>query len=255
MIKQSQRPAFGNRGETNVLSLDEDEVASKRGRYSEFSETEFSGKAPRMAASRFAWAGVMASIAGPAALVLFWSHNEAGPVSATDGRPSASSTLSAAPQVVTQTATMEELRRRGLELLRTEFPEDAPSPPLARADRLELNDPAIRPDLLIATVGEDSVAAQAPFAEPTASSQRAEAKVSKPEKVKENRTVERPMHRRHAGRALPHRRDRVRMANANYVQARREPLMTTVPPEENSAVGSLAPWSSWKNDWDKLWSK
>src|SRR3954463_14518119 len=197
----------------------------------------------------------MVSIAGSAALFLLWTQDEPGPANATDAN--ASSTLSAAPQVVIRTAAaeVEELRRRGLELLRTEFPEDAPSPPLARADRLELNDPAIRPDLLIATVGEDSVAAQAPFAEPTASSQRAEAKVSKPEKVKENRTVERPMHRRHAGRALPHRRDRVRMAKANYVQPRREPLMTTVPPEENSAVGSLAPWSSWKNDWDKLWSK
>src|SRR4051812_46072061 len=257
MIKQSQRPAFGNRGETNVLSLDEDEVASKRGRYSEFSETEFSGKAPRMAASRFAWAGVMASIAGPAALVLFWSHNEAGPVSATDGRPSASSTLSAAPQVATQTATVEELRRRGLELLRTEFPEDAPSPPLALGDRLELNDPTIRPDVLVATAGEiDSVAAPAPFQVPTAPpSRRPEAKVSKPKKVKEMRAVERPFHRRHAGRALAHRRDRVRMANANYVQARREPLTTTVPVEENNGSGSVAPWSSWKNDWDKLWSR
>src|SRR3954463_11790669 len=134
MIKQSERPAFAYRGETNVLSVNQDEVASKRGRYSEFSETEFSEKSPRTAASRFAWAGVMASIAGPAALVLFWSHNEAGPVSATDGRPSASSPLSA-PQAETQPATMEELRRRGLELLRPEFPEDAPSPPLARADR------------------------------------------------------------------------------------------------------------------------
>ena len=109
--------------------------------------------------------------------------------------------------------------------------------------------------MLIATAGQDeSVAAPPPLSVPTAESPRPEAKVSKPEKVKE-RAVESPVHRRHARHALAHRRDRVRMANANYVQARREPLTTTVPPEENSAVGSLAPWSSWKNDWDKLWSK
>ena len=139
MIKQSERPAFGYRGETNVLSLDEDEVASKRGQYSQFSETEFSKKSRRTAASRFAWAGVMVSIAGPAALLLLWSNNEAGPVNANV------STLSAAPQVITRTATveMEELRQRGLELLRTEFPEDAPSPPLPRGDRLELSGPIL----------------------------------------------------------------------------------------------------------------
>ena len=209
-----------------------------------------------MAASKFAWAGVMVSIAGPAALLLLWSQNEAGPVNATDLRANASSTLSAAPQVATQTATVEELRRRGLQLLRTEFPEDAQSPPLARGDRLELNDPTIRPDMLVATAGEiDSVAAPAPFQVPTAPSRRPEAKVSKPEKVKETRAMERPVPRRDARRALVHRRDRVRMANANYVQVRREPLPTTVPVEENNGSGSVAPWSSWKNDWDKLWSR
>ena len=45
--------------------------------------------------------------------------------------------------IQTATVEMEELRRRGLELLRTEFPEDAPSPPLARGDRLELNAPTL----------------------------------------------------------------------------------------------------------------
>jgi hypothetical protein len=196
----------------------------------------------------------MVSIAGPAALLLLWSQNEAG-VKATGAN--APPTWSAAPQVVTQTATveMEELRRRGLELLRTESPEGAPSPPLARGDRLELNDRAMRPDMLIATAGNDeSVAAPALLPVPTAASPRSEAKVSKPEKVKE-RALERPVDRRHVRRALAPRRDRVRMANANYVQARRrEPLPTTVPVEENSGYGSVAPWSSWKNDWDKLWS-
>jgi len=239
----------------------------------------------------------MVSIAGPAALLLLWSQNEAG-VKATGAN--SPSTWSAAPQVVTQTATveMEELRRRGLELLRTEFPEDAPSPPLARGDRLELNGPtlatapkaatqtttveelrrrglellrtkfpeeapspsrsdrlqlndgAIRPDMLIATAGNDEGVGAARLSVPTAASPSPEAKVSKPEKVRE-----RPFHRRHARHALAHRRDRVRMANANYVQARRrEPLPTTAPVEENNG-SAVAPWSSWKNDWDKLWSK
>ena len=106
--------------------------------------------------------------------------------------------------------------------------------------------------MLIATAGQDeSVAARAALSV----SPRPEAKVTKPEKVKE-RAAERPVHRRHARHALAHRRDRVRMANANYVQARRrEPLPTTVSVEENNAGGSVAPWSSWKNDFDKLWSK
>jgi hypothetical protein len=252
MIKQSERSAFGYASKTKALEVDyEPQAASKRGPYFDFPET-----AARMAASKFAWAGVMVSIAGSAALFLLLTQNEPGPANATGAN--ASSTLSAAPQVVTQTAKveMEELRRRGLDLLRTEFPEDAPSAPLARGDRLGLNDGARRPDMLIATAGRDeSLAAPPPLPVPIAASPRPEAKVSKPEKVKE-RAVESPVHRRHARHALAHRRDRVRMANANYVQARRrEPLPTTVPVEESSGAGTVAPWSSWKNDWDKLWSK
>jgi len=202
----------------------------------------------------FACAGVMAGGAGLGAVLLLWTQNAAGPVSPTDWRADASSRLAAAPAAATQPVTVEELRRRGLELLRTDFPEDAPSPPLARGDRLELYVPTIRPDPLIATAGEvDSVAAPAPL--PITPSPRVEAKVSKPERIKQTRAVERPFHRRHARRALAHRRDRVRMANANEVQARREPLTTTVAPEENNTFGSVAPWSSWKNDWDRLWSK
>src|SRR3954465_9629996 len=139
MIKHSERSASGYRSKTNALEVDyEPQVASKRGRYFEFPET-----AARMAASKFAWAGVMVSIAGSAALFLLWTQNEPGPANATGAN--ASSTLSAAPQVVTRTAAaeMEELRQRGLELLRTEFPEDAPSPPLPRGDRLELSGPIL----------------------------------------------------------------------------------------------------------------
>src|SRR3954453_16976398 len=143
MIKQSERSAFGYASKTKALEVDyEPQVPSKRGRYFDFPET-----AARMAASKFAWAGVMVSIAGPAALLLLWSNNEAGPVNANV------STLPAAPQVVTRTAAaeMEELRLRGLELLRTEFPEDAPSPPLPRGDRLELNLPTLAAAPQVAT--------------------------------------------------------------------------------------------------------
>jgi hypothetical protein len=298
MLKQSDRSAFGYQSKTNAPGVNHnDEVASKGGRYFEVSE-----RAARMVASKAAWAGVMVSIAGPAALFLLWTQNEAGPVNATAAN--ASSTLSAAPQVPTQTTTVEELRRRGLELLRTEYPKDAlspplarsdrvelngpplsaapqlpkqtttveelrrrglellrtefpdeaPPPPLARGDRLQLNDEATRPDMLIATAGKDA-APPPPLPVPTGASPRPEANASKPEKVKEMRAVvERPVHRRQARRALAHRRDRVRMANANYMQARRrEPLPTTVPVEENNGSGSVAPWSSW--NWDKLWSK
>src|SRR3954447_25809199 len=178
MIKQSERSAFGYPSKTKALGVDyEPQVASKRGRYFAFPET-----AVQIAASKFAWAGVMVGIAGPAALFRLWTQNEPGPANATGAN--ASSTLSAAPQVVTRTAAAEldELRQRGLELLRTEFPEDAPSPALPRGDRLQPNDGARRPDMLIATAGQDeSVAAPPPLSVPTASP-RPEAKVSKPEK-------------------------------------------------------------------------
>src|SRR3954469_17939295 len=100
MIKQSERSAFGYQSKTNALGVDhEDEVASKHGRYFEFPE-----RAPRLAGSRFAWAGAMVSIAAPAALLLLWSQNEAGRVNAAGAN---GSPLLAAPQVVTGTATGE----------------------------------------------------------------------------------------------------------------------------------------------------
>jgi hypothetical protein len=82
---------------------------------------------------RFAWVAVMAGLAGLAALLLLgWSEIGAGPVSATERRADPSSSPATAPRVETQAERMEAIRRRGLELLRADFPEDEPSPSLAR---------------------------------------------------------------------------------------------------------------------------
>src|SRR5258706_7829731 len=143
---------------------------------------------------RFAWVGVMAGIAGLAALLLLgWSEIEVDPVSATERRADPSS-LATGPRVETQAERMEAIRRRGLELLRADFPEDEPSPSLARGDRLELHDATIKPDIRIATAGEDGGSIVPPAPERPAA--------SKPAEAKEKRAVEeRPAHRRHARRA------------------------------------------------------
>ena len=213
---------------------------------------------------RFAWVGVMAGIAGLATLLLLgWSEIGAGAVGATERRADPSS-LAAAPRVETQAERMEAIRRRGLELLRAGFPEDEPSPSLARGDRLELHDATIKRVMRIATAGEDddSVAAPAPLpAQPAA---------SKLAKAKEKHAVkERPAHRGHARRASRHHRDRVRVAHAKYVQVAGETRMTSAgglqpdraPPEENKAFGwvsrlpdAIVP-SSWMGGWENLWAK
>jgi hypothetical protein len=214
---------------------------------------------------RFAWAAVMAGIAGLATLLLLgWSEIGAGSVSATERRADRSSHLAAAPPVETQAQRMEAIRRRGLELLRAEFPEDEPSPSLARGDRLELHDATTKPVMRVATAGEDvdSVAAPAPSPAQPAASKPAEAKVK-------HAVKERASHRGHARRASRHYRDRVRMAHAKYVHVAREPQMTSAgglqpegaPPEEDKAFGwikrlpdAMAP-SSWKDGWENLWAK
>ena len=214
---------------------------------------------------RFAWVGAMAGIAGLATVLLLgWSEIGAGSVSATERRADRSSNLATAPRVETQAERMEAIRRRGLELLRAEFPEDEPSPSLARGDRLELHDATTKPVMRVATAGEDvdSVAAPAPSPARPATSKPAEAKVK-------HAVKERASHRGHARRASRHYRDRVRMAHAKYVHVAREPQMTSAgglqpegaPPEENKAFGwikrlpdAMAP-SSWKDGWENLWAK
>jgi hypothetical protein len=215
---------------------------------------------------RFAWFAVMAGIAGLATLLLLgWSEIGAGPVSATERRADPSSSPPAAPRVKTQAEMMEVIRRRGLELLRADFPEEEPSPSLARGDRLKLHDATIKPAMRIATAGEDddSVAAPAPLPARPAASKPAEAK--KKQAVKERRA-----HRGHARRASRHHRDRVRAAHAKYVQVAGEPQVTSTgglqpdraPPEENNkAFGwvkrlpeAIVP-SLWKGGWENLSAK
>ena len=173
---------------------------------------------------RFAWVGIMAGIAGLAALLLLgWSEIGAGPVSATERRADPSSSPAAAPQVETQADRMEAIRRRGLELLRADFPEDEPSPSLARGDRLEIHDATIKPVMRIATAGENegSVAASAPLP--------ARPAVSKPAEAKEKHAVEeRPAHRGHARRASRHQGEpQVTSAGVNYPSAR-SPRLTQI---------------------------
>jgi hypothetical protein len=214
---------------------------------------------------RFVWVAI-AGIAGLAALLpLGWSELRADRVSTTEGRAHPSSSSAAASQVETQAERMDAIRRRGLELLGSIFPEDEPSPPLPRGDRLEIRDATVKPLMRIATAGEvedSSVAAYAPSpAVPAA---------SKPAEAKEKHAVqERPARRGHPRRASGHHRDRVRMAHAAYVQVAREPQKTLAdelqadraPPEENEAFGwvrrlpdAIAP-SSWKGGWENLWAK
>jgi hypothetical protein len=208
---------------------------------------------------RFVWTAVMAGLAGLAALVLL-NWNQIDPVSAAAPRTDLSS-LASAPEVAEQPPTVEELRRRGLELLRTEFPEDQPSPPFGRGDRLELHDAAIQPVLRVATAGADE-ALIAPAGVPTiATSSPTEAKLIKSALAKQKQALKRPVHRHHARRSSTHRRDRVRMAHATYLQTRGASQTTSAarPQTEQSAPeeasGRFAPWFSWKDDWDKFWSK
>jgi hypothetical protein len=214
---------------------------------------------------RFVWVGVMVVIAGLAALlVVGWNEIGAGAVSATERRPDPSY-AAAAPQRETPADRMEALRQRGLDLLRADFPEDEPSPSLARGDRLEVYDATIQPAIRVATAAgqnEASVALSVPLpSRPTA---------SKPAEAKEKHAaMARPAHRRHARRTSRHLPDRVRVAHAKYVQVPGEPQVALgaglqsnrSPTEENKLVGwftglpeAIVP-SSWKGGWEKLWAK
>jgi hypothetical protein len=187
---------------------------------------------------------VIAGIAGLATLILLgllgWSEIGAGTVSATERRADPSSSVAVAPRVETQDERIEAIRRRGLALLRADFPEDEPSPSSARADRLEFRDATIKPVMRIATAGgvDGGVAAPAPLPAPAA---------SKPAEAKEKHAVkERRAHRAHARRASRLHRDRVRVAHAKYVQVAGEPQITSADglqpdrasPEENNNKAS-----------------
>jgi hypothetical protein len=206
-----------------------------------------------LADRRFAWVGVMAGIAGLVTLLLFgWSEIGAGTVSATERRADPPG-LAAAPSVETQTERMEAIRRRGLELLRVDIPEDEPSQSLARGDRLELQDGTTKPVMRIATAGEDnSVAAPAPVPAPPAA--------SKPAKAKEKHAAK----ERQARRASRHSGDRVRVAQPRNVQVPPEPQIASAaglqadraPPEEDKPFGWVRRLpNTIAGGWENLWSK
>jgi hypothetical protein len=212
---------------------------------------------------RFAWVGVVVGIAGLVTLLFFvWSEIGAGTVGTSERRADPSS-LAAAPWVETQTERMEAIRRRGLDLLRADIPEDEPSQALARGDRLKLHDGTIKPVMLIAAAG-DNVAVPAPLPAEPAASKPANAKAKEKHAVKE-----RAAHGGHARRASRYSRDRVRVARAKDVQVATERQMTSAggpqadqaAPEENKAFGwvrrlpdTIVP-SSWKGGWESLWAK
>ena len=186
---------------------------------------------------RFVWVAI-AGVAGLAALLpLGWNELRADRVSATEGRAYPSSSA-AAPQVETQAERIDAIRRRGLELLGSAFPEDEPSPPLPRGDRLEIRDATIKPLMRIATAGEvedGSVAASAPLpAVPAA---------SKPAEAKEKHAVqERPARRGHPWRASRHHRTG-RMAHAAYGrfgEPQRSPRPTSAAGGERRSMGQAA---------------
>ncbi len=209
-----------------------------------------------LADRRLAWAGVAAGIAGLAALLLFaWSEFSAGAVSATE-RHAAPHELSAVPSVETQPERTEAIRQRGLELLRVDIPEDAPSQSSARGDRLESQDGAVKPVTRIATAGEaNSIAAPAPLPVPPAADKAATAK-DKAAKLKAAKE-------RQARRAAQKARDQARAAQEKAAQAKAaqvpadpQNVAAAAPPEEDNAFG----WVKRLPDtiaggWENLWAK
>jgi hypothetical protein len=194
---------------------------------------------------RLAWFGVIAGIAGLAALLLFaWSEFGAGTVNATE-RPADSSSVAAAPLIETQPERTEAIRQRGLELLRVDIPEDAPS------HRLESQDGAMKPVTRIATAGEtNSIAAPAALPLPPTADKAANAK-DKAAKLKAAKE-------RQARRAAQKARDQARAAQAKAVQTPAEPqtVSAAAPPEEDNAFGWVRRLpDTIAGGWENLWSK
>lgn len=205
---------------------------------------------------RLAWFGVIAGIAGLAALLLFaWSEFGASMVSATE-RPADSSSVAAAPPIETQPERTEAIRQRGLELLRADIPEDAPTQSSARGDRLESQDGAMKPVMRIATAGEaNSIVAPAPLPVQLAADKAATAneKAAKAKAAKE----------RQARRAAQKARDQARAAQekaaqAKAAQAPAEPqtVPAAAPPEEDNTFGWVKRLpDTLAGGWENLWSK
>lgn len=204
-----------------------------------------------LADRRFAWAGIAAGAAGLATLLFFaWSEFGAGTVSATEGR-AAPHELSTVPPVEARAERTEAIRQRGLELLRVDIPEDAPSQPPARGDRLESQDGAVKPVTRIATAGETTgIAAPAPLSVPPAADKAATAK-DKAAKLKAAKE-------RQARRAAQKARDQARAAQAKAAQVPVEPQ--TVPaaasPEEDNTFGWVKRLpDTLAGGWENLWAK
>jgi ribonuclease E len=209
-----------------------------------------------LADRKFACAGVAAGIAGLATLLFFaWSEFGAGAVSATEGR-AAPRELSAVPSVETRAERTEAIRQRGMELLRVDIPEDAPSQSPARGDRLESQDSAVKPVTRIATAGETTgIAAPAPLPVPPAADKAATAK----EKAAKAKVAK----ERQARRAAQKARDQARAAQEKAAQAKTvqvpadpQTVAAAAPPEEDNGFG----WVKRLPDtiaggWDNLWAK
>jgi hypothetical protein len=204
-----------------------------------------------LADRRFAWAGVAAGAAGLATLLFFaWSEFGAGAVSATEGR-AVPHELSAVQPVETRAERTEAIRQRGLELLRVDIPEDAPSQPPARGDRLESPDGAVKPVTRIATAGETTgIAAPAPLPVPPAADKAATAK----DKAAKARVAK----ERQARRAAQKARDQARAAQAKAAQVPVEPqtVPAAAPPEEDNAFGWVKRLpDTLAGGWENLWAK
>lgn len=212
---------------------------------------------------RLAWFGVIAGIAGLAALLLFaWSEFGAGTVNATE-RPADSSSVAAAAPIETQPERTEAIRQRGLELLRSDTLEEAPPQLPARGDRRESQDAAMKPVMRIATAGEansivvpDPLQAQAqPAADQPAT---AKDKAAKAKAVKERQARRAAKKARDQARAAQEKAAQEKAAQAKAVQVSAEPqaVAAAAPPEEDNALGWVRRLpDTIAGGWENLWAK
>jgi hypothetical protein len=209
---------------------------------------------------RLAWFGVIAGIAGLAALLLFaWSEFGAGTVNATE-RPADSSSVAAAAPIETQPERTEAIRQRGLQLLRSDTLEDAPPQLPARGDRPESQDAAMKPVMRIATAGE---ANSIVVPDPLQAQAQAQPAADKPATAKDKAAKAEAVKERQARRAAKKARDQARAAQekaaqAKAVQVSAEPqaVAAAAPPEEDNALGWVRRLpDTIAGGWENLWAK
>lgn len=211
---------------------------------------------------RLAWFGVIAGIAGLAALLLFaWSEFGAGTVNATE-RPADSSSVAAAAPIETQPERTEAIRQRGLELLRSDTLEEAPPQLPARGDRRESREAATKPVMRIATAGEansivvpDPLQAQAQAADKPAT---AKDKAAKAKAMKERQARRAAKKARDQARAAQEKAAQEKAAQAKAAQVPAEPqaVAAAAPPEEDNALGWVRRLpDTIAGGWENLWSK